>query len=185
MPPTTPSVPIPDDVFLYHQQMVEALRVLDRQFDVVILDRQSPFHAAGRRSFDATLEQMRLELDQQAVFMLIASAEALLRQDLRHRTDGSSTSPIAVRLRMLRAQHPDPEDLWRISLESIIDEWKTTAGASHEGGLLKQLYQRRHWLGHGRYWPDKSGVQPTPRDAYRRIKAFEAALRAAERDFPC
>lgn len=170
--------PLPCDLLAYYQQMLEALRVLDQQFDVVKVDLGSPFHGMSRRAFESTLEQMRLELDQQVVFMLAASAEALLRQDFLARTDGPSTQPIAVRLRQLRRQYPQG-----VPLDAIIDEWKS-AGASKEGGLLKQLYQRRHWLGHGRYWPDKSGVQPSPREAHRRIEAFIAALNAVDPGFP-
>jgi hypothetical protein len=174
-----PRTPIPTDVWDYYVRMLEALRALGRQFAEVTTDPKSRFYRNDRGIFDEALEELRDELDHQVVLTLMASAEAMLRLDFAIRVDDPSKMPVHARFRILKARFDD-----KVPLEEILDVWKEVAGASHEAGKFKQLYKRRHWLGHGRYWDDKSGVQPRPKNTWVIINAFNAAVQTIAPDFP-
>jgi hypothetical protein len=53
-----------------------------------------------------------------------------------------------------------------------------------EVGRIKQLYRLRHWLAHGRYFTNRSGVQHDPPSAFYVIEEFIRAIHAADPDFP-
>ena len=96
---------------------------------------------------------------------MLASIEATFRHDMAQRRrgkqrGGNRTSPVVRGLRDLQRRHRE-----KVRLDDILDVWRDSAGQGKGSfGKLKQFFEHRHWLAHGRYWTDKSGVQPDPED---------------------
>ncbi len=64
-----------------------------------------------------------------------------------------------------------------IRLSTVLDVWKNVCGKKKVIGAFKQLVMFRHWLAHGRYWVQKSGLQDVdPYDAWERGRALFDAL---------
>jgi hypothetical protein len=67
-----------------------------------------------------------------------------------------------------------------------LDVWKKAK--SNAGNQLfadfASLIQHRHWLAHGRYWTDKSGVSPDPGSSRIVVDALFNALQGVAADFP-
>ena len=171
--------PKPNQILQYHDQMVEALRVLERRFEEVREDAKSPFAHYQRREFDLALELLRAELDQQVVLMLVASIEAVVRDDYAARLPDPTKTAVHERFRILDKRHAD-----KLSFEEILDVWKEEAQIPGEVGMLKQIYVYRHWLAHGRRFTNKSGVQALPRSSKNVIEAFVAEVQKHTPDFP-
>ena len=162
--------PRPSQILEYHERMVEALRVLSRRFEEVSEDTRSPFHGCSRQELDLALEALRTELDEQVVLMLVASIEAVVRDDYAARLADPTKTAVFERFRILQKRYDD-----RVPFEEILDVWKEEARIPDEVGMLKQLYVYRHWLAHGRRFTNKSGVQPYPKSSKNVIEAFVAA----------
>ncbi len=104
------------------------------------------------------IERYRDELEKQAILLLTASFEAIFRVDLRLRT-----------WRRRKAREPHTESLRNrfagrdvlkdVPFEDILDAWKKVLGGGVKViGNFKQVINYRHWLAHGRYWKQKSGL---------------------------
>lgn len=129
----------------------------------------------------ASLAAAREELEWSGTLAVIASIEGVFRVDMAERLRlGRRRSPLNRALRDLYRKKLD-----RVPFDDILDAWKAV-GAAPSGliGRLKQIYTHRHWLAHGRYWTDKSGVAPDPIEALHVYLEVEAGLRAFVKDFP-
>jgi hypothetical protein len=171
--------PSPRAILEYHEHMVEALRVLSRRFEEVKEDSKSPFSGFQRQPFDETLERLRAELDQQVVLMLVASIEAVVRNDYAARLLDPANTAVHARFRNLDRNYGD-----KVPLDEILDVWKNTANIPQEIGMIKQIYHYRHWLAHGRNFTNKSGVQADPRNSKNVVEAFVTAVQKQTPDFP-
>jgi hypothetical protein len=171
--------PRPSQILEYHEQMLEALRVLGRRFEEVNEDAKSPFFGFRRQAFDVALELLRAELDAQVVLMLVASIEAVVRDDYAARLPDPTKTAVHERFRILDKTHAD-----KLPFTEILDVWKEEAQIPEEVGMVKQLYVYRHWLAHGRRFTNKSGVQAYPRSSKNVIESFVAAIRQHTPDFP-
>jgi len=171
--------PGPAELLEHHERMLEALRVLARQFAAVTADPRSKFFGKLHDEFDELLLQMREELDEQTVMMMVASCEATLRIDFDGRLRDKTKDRVRRRFKELRSQYEE-----RVQLDQILDAWREETGEVERIGRLRQLVKRRHWLAHGRYWRDKSGVSPDPRLAGLVIDDLLQALQRCLPDFP-
>lgn len=171
--------PRPSEILEYYEHMVEALRVLGRRFEEVREDSRSPFSGYRRQAFDTALEVLRAELDQQVVLMLVASIEAVVRDDYAARLLDPRKTAVHERFRILDKRYAD-----KVPLEEILDVWKDEAQIPEEVGMLKQIYHYRHWLAHGRNFTNKSGLQAYPRSSKNVVEAFVAAVQQRTPDFP-
>jgi len=132
----------------------------------------------------ASLLQAVREGRRSAVLSLLACIEAAFRRDMerrRGRRQGVKRKLlIASGLRALYRKSKD-----RVRLDDILDVWRDSAGNGKSPfGKLKQMFEHRHWLAHGRYWTDKSGVQPDPEDVLDVwLEVRQIAVTAAP-DFP-
>ena len=54
-----------------------------------------------------------------------------------------------------------PSSIWNYYARSLeaLDAYQAAV-------LSNQLVKYRHWLAHGRYWTQKSGIRPTPEQAW-------------------
>jgi hypothetical protein len=171
--------PRPRDILDQHLRVGEGLRALAHRHLQSAADPASAFFGMTLDEFDAALQQTAEEQDKQAVLMLAASCEAVLRRDFRAR----------IALPKNRRNLPDAEFIAlsrahaeRVRLDQVLDVWRTTTGASlHD---LPRLLKRRHWLAHGRYWSDKSGYTADPQLVFNLIHSVFQALQAHTSDFP-
>lgn len=171
--------PRPADVLEHHRRMVEALRLLGRHVVSVTTDGASAFFGMTVDELDEALERAREELDEQVVLALVASAEATLRVDFDERLRRKTKCELRPRFRALRDEHAD-----KVRLDSVLDAWVEASAGVEAVGRLRQLVKRRHWLAHGRYWTDKSGIAPDPEQAQLAIDAAFDAMRGVEATFP-
>lgn len=174
-----PPWPRPLELLEYHARVVEALVALGRQRATVSQDPKSQFFGKSLPDFEEALRQTREELDAQVVMAQIAACEGTLRTDFSVRIRAKTKDAIRKQFRDLEKKH----GRW-VRIDDIIELWKTNGASSHAVGQFKRLLIRRHWLAHGRYWRDKSGVTPDPAEAQFIIESFFAALSALVADFP-
>jgi hypothetical protein len=107
--------------------------------------------------FDQSLSELRRELDHQVVLMLTASYEAIFQTDLQERIKRRKKDDLSKALRSWWKDSRRRHEKW-IDLASLLDVWKRTTGHRQVIGKMKSLLLFRHWLAHGRYWVDKSGL---------------------------
>lgn len=132
-----------------------------------------------RDEFDASLQEIVKEQDKQAVLMLAASCEAVLRRDFYARVTTPQNRRNAPESDLITLSRERPN---RVRLDAVLDAWQTTTGASiHD---LRRLLKHRHWLAHGRYWSDKSGFTADPQMVFNLITNVFRAFKDHTSDFP-
>jgi hypothetical protein len=154
--------PTPLDIMRYYRRCLEALAALERtiwpSLHTGTLEGTSQFVGMTSDEFDAALVELRMELDYQVVMMLTASFEAILQADLQDRVKRKRKDPLSKALRQWWKKSRHGDERW-IHMEELLDVWKrTVAGHGRTIGRLRSLVLFRHWLAHGRYWPDRSGL---------------------------
>jgi hypothetical protein len=104
------------------------------------------------------IQLYRDELQKQAILLLTASFEAIFRIDLGLRT-WRRRKAREPHTESLRSRFADRDVLKDVRFEDIIDAWKKELGAGARAiGNFKQVVLYRHWLAHGRYWKQSSGL---------------------------
>ncbi|HUY36440.1 MAG TPA: hypothetical protein VMV69_27130 [Pirellulales bacterium] len=99
------------------------------------------------------------DLDQSAVLLLVASFEATLQVDFHERVTRKKKDGVSKELRRLWSRNAPHHGLTRwVTVEEIVDVWRKHVGHTALIGNFKQLVLYRHWLAHGRYWVQKSGL---------------------------
>jgi hypothetical protein len=174
-----PSPPLPQDILAQHLRVSEGLRTLIHQYRNCVTDPTSSFFGMTQTEFNICLQETADEQDNQTVLMLAASSEAVLRRDFKARVAtprNRRTSPEADFIALSR-ERPN-----RVRLDDVLDVWRATTGAS----LLElpRLLKRRHWLAHGRYWSDKSGLTADPQMVFDVITSVFQAFQNHTSDFP-
>jgi hypothetical protein len=125
----------------------------------------------------------RQELDHAFTLTLVASVEAAVRWHYEDCLDLGKPSWFAVPANALRKRVEDGSPRF----EDVLDLWKLDPDGRQDKdigraiGKLKQLYKRRHWLAHGRYWNDHSGFLTA--DPYAVMNVADE-LRDALPEFP-
>lgn len=178
-----PGWPRPLQVHSYFERLSRELRNLQRR--VLIersVDGESPFFGMTQEKAADEILRLRTELECQATLFLAASFEAVFRRDLTLRARIRPRDRISKTLnRRFGRRHME-----EIRFEEILDAWKQEIGEAGPIGKLKQLVALRHWLAHGRYWRQKSGLQRAdPYDAWARGGAALSVVPIrAEVDYP-
>lgn len=153
--------PQPIDILRYYRGSLEALEALDLALAdplaIGTLPAVSRFYGMTTDEVRDALGVQRGELESQVVLMLTASFESLFQQDRRDRFQRKKKGPLSKALRQWWKRHGNEGEQW-FKMESLLDAWKKTEGHSHAIGRLKSLFLHRHWLAHGRYWTDRSGL---------------------------
>lgn len=171
--------PLPVAILEQHLRVSESLRALGQHHRRVTTDPTSRFLGMTPDEFDAALREAAEEQDKQAVLMLAASCEAVLRLDFAERVRrplSRRTAPDSLFIELARRSSH------RTRLDDIIDAWKTATGQTFTG--LSPLLKRRHWLAHGRSWSDKSGYHAEPQLVFNLIASVFQAIKTQCRDFP-
>jgi hypothetical protein len=154
--------PKPLDILRYYRGCIEALDALkgavSQSLPTGALHHMSQFYGMTLDEFDAALAKLRKELDYQVVMMLVASFEAIFQSDLQDRVRRKKTDPLSKALRRWWQENRHGAEKW-IHMESLLDAWKgVVVGHRQVIGRLRSLVLFRHWLAHGRYWSDRSGL---------------------------
>jgi len=103
------------------------------------------------------VKRTRGELANAFALLCIAATEAAVRLHFNQAAHSkNATTSYSERARLLDAKFEG-----RAPFEEILDLWKPptgSAGISADAiGQFKSIYRHRHWLAHGRYWPNRSG----------------------------
>ena len=155
-------------IWRYYQLMVESLECLQR----AVLSNQPLFPSFSgylAEEVDEEFARARSELDDEVTLALVSSFESELRIDYLWRRRRKRRSAITAAFSRLHRRFGD-----RPRLEDILDAWKAAVGRAREIGEFKQVLNYRHWLAHGRYWIQDSGVSPDP---YSALQVGESLLR--------
>ncbi len=189
-----------DDALSYHQDQLECLRLVKR----MARGLQSPrFANFTPQQLLERLEEVRAELDRQVVLLLVASTEGALRRDYAARVQ-AATSPQVARWRRLAFLLHLPRFLWsnvgtveerlvdlqvryadKVPLDEVLDVWKFAGADASLIGRFRQVVRHRHWLAHGRYFRDRSGLaSPDPRGVHTLVSTMFQDLTALRADFP-
>ncbi|WP_437288698.1 hypothetical protein [Sorangium sp. So ce406] len=171
--------PRPTEILDHDDRLREALRALDRQFSVATTDPRSTLFGLSRDEFDDRLTRTLEELDAQTVLTLTASAEATIRRDFEARLHRRTKDAMRRRFKQLRERYAE-----RVALDDILEAWKDEHGNAERIGRFEQLVLHRHWLAHGRYWSNKSGIAPDPLQAHLVIDDLFRSLTDHLTDFP-
>jgi hypothetical protein len=113
-----------------------------------------------RKEIEDFFDAQRAELEFLAMSELLATTEAVLRLDFRHRVKKRKKDSLSRRYLELQKQIKVAGGRVPIGLSEDILEALSGEGVkvSDFRGALKL----RHWLAHGRYWQPKPGYQYTP-----------------------
>jgi hypothetical protein len=149
-----------------------------------LADAKSSFYGLPPTDFVDSLRELRDEVEQRAYLAIVAEAEAVLQVDFRLRATRRRSTPLQhIAKRTVRRE--SRQDGVRITIEDILDAWKGHAGAkSVPISEFRQLLPHRHWLAHGRYFIDRSGVPGDPGYAVERTGACLTELNRLDPNFP-
>lgn len=169
-----PDWPRPGDVLLYYQRASHAFRALPKLIDDLSGD-PGPFFKMSREELRDASAAMTGELKLQSVLLLAASLEATFQVDLRTRAGRKLNDHFSTALRRLEKQAKKLNR--RVEVEDILDIWRSETGLAKPIGELKQVIAFRHWLAHGRYWTQKSGLKDLdPLGAWSRWEAVRDGI---------
>jgi hypothetical protein len=161
--------PSPPDIFEYYRRSIEALTAL-KLGTAGAVSVGSRFEGMTQDDVRVALDNLRNDLDQSVVLLLEATLQADFHETItRKKKDG-----VSKELRKLwygnASKHGRSR---RVTVEEIVDVWKKHIGQTFVIGNFKQLVLYRHWLAHGRYWVQKSGLLLIdPFDAWQRGAAL-------------
>lgn len=159
------SIPTPAQIWDYYLAAIKGLEMLNTAIEdyfsapplpspiPVLRDPLSPFFGKRPNECRDLLQEFRKELEEQVTLVLMGSVEALLRIDFESR----KAQPSAVLHAIFKSL--DIQYNGKVPLEEILDGWKSLASVDpHVIGEIKKHYNLRHWLAHGRYWVQTSGL---------------------------
>ncbi len=169
----------PRDIWLYYNRSLEVLALVEsalRDPDIAAaVSSDSPFYKMTPQQLPDVLKQMATELALEVSLALVASFEAILRIDFDRQVRAPATGSKSVAAANF-------QKLWRTHgvrtrLEDLLDAWRAAhPGATKVVGDFKGVLKWRHWLAHGRYWPQKGFAGFDPYTVEKRAKALQKAL---------
>jgi hypothetical protein len=174
------SWPEPLQVLRSYGQGREALKALRQTLLSSLgaggLSSESPFHGMTAEQVEEELTRLARDLDDQIVMSLVASFEATIQVDYYKRVDERLKDSVSRALRKLKYKTTSKRWRW-VDIDLILEVWKQETGEKAVIGRLRSLMRYRHWLAHGRYWVQKSGLTDVdPLDAWNIGKAVFAVL---------
>lgn len=167
-------VPTPRDVYEFYQDMLTTLEF--SRGNALTMGEQSPYFTWSEADLDSHFAALAAELRQGVVLLLAASFEALFQADYLRRVKARKKDPVTAGLRRLSVRQRG-RTRRRVELDQILDVWNYAKPPVKKSiGEFRQLMEYRHWLAHGRYWNQKSGLRELePHEAWRRgISALAA-----------
>jgi hypothetical protein len=167
--------PKPNDILRYYQECGKALnsrrQAVLQSIETGALPAEVQFIGLTVPELQDAFAELVAELEHQVVLMLTASFEALFQIDRIDRFVRKKKGPISKHLRRWWKLQSRARQEW-LKMELLLEAWKKTVGHRQVIGQMKSLFLHRHWLAHGRYWTDKSGLgRVDPQTAWRIGKA--------------
>ena len=105
----------------------------------------------------SAFRRLREELEREVVLAMLASFEAEVRLDYQDRLRRRRKDRISKGFRELAQSYGD-----RVRFDDILKIWRALGVAKQAFTRLGHYRKYRHWLAHGRYWRDRSGVNTDP-----------------------
>lgn len=126
--------------------------------------------------------EVRVDLDERYVLAVFASIEAALKSDARWRLHKGKRTRIETRALRDAVERATWE---RFRLEDLLRCWRDLVPDGQPFSELIRISHRRHWLAHGKYFQDRSGVgELEPADVLFWWERAEAAAQTITPDFP-
>jgi hypothetical protein len=173
--------PSPDQAFASFEREVDLLVSAGRT-GAPTQDAASAFFGMPHADFVDALGTLRDEVEQRAYLAIVAATEAVVQVDFRSRAGGRSSVPLRDKARELKRKEREKR---RIVLEDVLDAWANLPGARQEPiSEFKQLLHHRHWLAHGRFFVNRSGVPEDPGFAIARSRGLLSELQRVDPAFP-
>lgn len=129
----------------------------------------------------ATAEEMAVayndaenEVEQATILMLVASCEAVFRADCAERVRNRLHDGISLRRLHRLAQR---KNLNRTPLAQVLAAWRIEVGPAGPFNRFAKLMMYRHWLVHGRWWSQKSGLRGTDATVFGATVLIKAVLK--------
>lgn len=153
-----------DEVWDYLGEVVAALGYQYQQAVSTLASSPPAFPQYSGLSDQDLADHFRLvrdELDAEVVLALVCAAEGEVRRDFRRRTSARLKGELSRKWRQLPARGG-----W-VRFEEILSAWRASGRHKKTIDEFEKLYRHRHWLAHGRYFPNKCGLPTvTPQVAY-------------------
>lgn len=171
--------PKPAEILEFYHRSLEAHAALARQ---LMADDGKPMAASGSRFFGlaadevrSALNSLRRELEHQVVMLLTASFEATIQVDAKNQVVKNRRSVLARAFRKRIWPTRAKMQEWT-PVEKVLRVCHAHAVRPQAIADFKRLLEFRNWLAHGRYWSQKSGLNPDPLEAWEIGKALFDAL---------
>lgn len=179
----SPYVKWPLDVLAHHRLTIAAVESLEESRHEADDFSTVSLFGLDQSTFRIQINGLREESNQQSMLLLMASIEAVFQVDLHRRVERRLKDRASTALRRYHRRLTGKKR--RIEVEGILDEWKSSvAGIAESIGQLKQAIAYRHWLAHGRYWVQHSGLNnPDLLDFWNRWISVEQRI-AVDFEFP-
>lgn len=166
----------PEEIWRYYDRATASFEITSTLFDrpeiAPLIPPASDFFALTPVELSEVLREMAEELDLEVSLALVASFEAILREDFLLRTSEAGNGILNVRLAALRDRLGE-----RTALEDLLDVWKEAyPDAGKAVGEFKQVVQFRHWLAHGRQGYQKGFAGFDPWVVRRRASAVQSSI---------
>ncbi|HVC94762.1 MAG TPA: hypothetical protein VND64_13770, partial [Pirellulales bacterium] len=131
--------PTPPDIFEYYRRSIDALTAL-KLTTVGAVPVGSRFEGMPQDDVQVALVNLRNDLDQSAVLLLVASFEATLQVDFHERVTRKKKDRVSKELRKLWYSNLQRHGRTRwITVEEIVDVWRKHIGQTVIIGNFKQL----------------------------------------------
>lgn len=121
-------------------------------------------------------DEIRNELSHTCSFYAMAYVESLFRIDsfvrVKHKCKGDVTP-------LIKKMVQSKEKLSLVRFEDLLDAWEATHADDRElFREVKQAFQFRHWMAHGRYWKPNDNIDKhfDFEDIYSLVSAVESLL---------
>lgn len=143
--------PTPEFVLQHHRDSVQALE----RTQSAALTGSGRFLGLSVEELEVRLRELREESEAQACMFLVASFEACIRvSSIGRSRAGKRKVPLIKQLQDLIKNRRH----WEIPLDEILRSMTPNPRPGRIGNFM-QVVRYRHWLAHGRYWDQKSGLR--------------------------
>lgn len=123
---------------------------------------EAQFAGWTRNEVEQFFDNQRGQLELVTMFELLATAEAILRMDVRARIIARKKDSLSRRFRDLYKMRADKMRLD----EDILTSLKEEGVAGNVIAAFRSALRLRHWLAHGRHWHPKLGRLYAPGDVF-------------------
>ena len=159
-------------LFKNNEEFVKMMQCLTEFTEDGTINTLMPVPEEVRKEAD----EIRNELSHTCSFYAMAYVESLFRIDsfvrVKHKCKGDVTP-------LIKKMVQSKEKLSLVRFEDLLDAWEATHADERElFREVKQAFQFRHWMAHGRYWKPNDNIDKhfDFEDIYSLVSAVESLL---------